>query len=1518
MPRSLANRLLNRAVRFLDRWFPSVPAHNPFAASLDPELASRAPSSRAPSSRPSGANPPVIDLCFRLASRSPRRSIFIGLASLISTSWLSAQTVTNSFMDNDSTGWVFGGTGYTPNLTSGGADPSGQGWLRMTPNSTYLATYAYYGAAVDSRDTTIFASFEFTNWDDAGGGAGDGMTFFLFDGTKTFAVGANGGSMGYAQKTGVDGLNGGYMGLALDNYGNYSNPTEGRVGGPGFIPNAIAVRGPGNGTDGYEYIAGTGFGGTPPLDSELDFPSATSRPTAAADYRKVSITLSPGNQLSVQVQFGSGDPQEIYIADLSEFTRPETLKFGFTAGTGAAASYHELRNFSLSSVKAILWDNESADSLWGTGSNWYADGVPAAGADILLNNAFVTGSQSVDLGGATRSVRTLTLDAPFAYQLSNGTLNFDGAGNPGTLSLAASSVYGNAAHTVGANITTTGNLLIKNTTDSLLTLAGTVDNGGYRLSFDGSAPIAATGAISGAGSLYKFGPDDLVLSGNNTYAGGTVIQAGGLGLGHNSALGSGPLTVNGDTASLYASGGARTVANNVSLRSDLAIIGSENLNLSGTITNYGGNHTLKVDNTGTTTLSGNILLSESNTGRTLTVDNSGDTTISGIISNGGTGAGGLTKEGSGTVTLSGANTYTGATTINNGTLALGANDVLSNSTDVNLAGGTLLLNGFSDRVDDFTFGNAALDYGPTGNANYFMFQDNGATPAGTLTVLNWEEGSDRLAYRSNESVPSSFLDNIYFSGYGAGAEVLAGNQDQNIPGYGGATDWDFITPKASAWSVWDGGSGFGNLWSSGANWVGDVKPTSGTTLRVSFAGNTRLNPVMDANYTMNSLLFTNGAGSFTLSGNTGTRTITLAGTLPSVMQKSDNNQTINTRLSLSSTTIFDTIGAGDLTVSQRISGTGGINKFGTGGDLILSAANTYEGATTINQGVVNIQNSAALGATTEGTTVASGAALEVQGGINVAGETLSLSGTGVSNGGALRNVSDNNSWSGAVTLAGDTRINADAGTLTVSGAIGGSGRDLTVGGAGNVTLSGAIGTGAGSVTYDGTGTLTLSGSSANTFTGGFTLNSGSVDLNKTAGTTALAGPVLIGDGSGTDTLRLLAANQIADTAVVTLASSGVLNLNNNNETIAGLEATSGSASVQLGNGTLTVNSFANSSFAGVISDGAGTGALVKTGNNTLSLSGANTYDGATTVSQGVLNIRNDSALGSASAGTTVASGATLQIQDSITVSGEALTISGSGVSDTGALRNMLGNNTWTGNLALGAAATIASDSGTLNLNGTVNNAGHLLTVAGDGNTTINGALTGAGGLAKTGDGTLTLAGANSFTGNITISGGTLLLGGDHRIPNSVNMTLAGGTFATGGYDDTLGTLTLSANSTINLGSGSSFLNFGDSSAQSWIADTYLSINNWSGSSSGGGTDRIFFGSTTAGLTSSQLSRIVFVDPFGPGTGLYPAGILSTGEIVPVPEPATLACIGLLALVIGYRERDRLAALLRAAGATRTA
>ena len=258
---------------------------------------------------------------------------------------------TETFKNTTAPGWSFAGDDPgtpAPILTAAqGIDTAGNGWLRLTQNTGNQSSYTFFDRAIQTPGS-IHISFEYAVWNGTGA---DGICFFLFDGsTVSPSPGAFGGSLGYAQKTGVDGVVNGWLGVGLDDFGNFSNPTEGRIGGPGAIPNSLTVRGSGNGTSGYAYLTSSNLNSI----GQMDFPSSTTRPDqTGVDYRRVTIDISSNNLLTVSMQFGAaGTPLAVINNfDLGTSTnmaaRPSTLGLGFASATGGSTEIHEIRNFVL-------------------------------------------------------------------------------------------------------------------------------------------------------------------------------------------------------------------------------------------------------------------------------------------------------------------------------------------------------------------------------------------------------------------------------------------------------------------------------------------------------------------------------------------------------------------------------------------------------------------------------------------------------------------------------------------------------------------------------------------------------------------------------------------------------------------------------------------------------------------------------------------------------------------------------------------------------------------------------------------------------------------------------------------------------------------------------------------------------------------------------------------------------------------------------------------------------------------
>jgi fibronectin-binding autotransporter adhesin len=283
--------------------------------------------------------------------------------------------------------------------------------------------------------------------------------------------------------------------------------------------------------------------------------------------------------------------------------------------------------------------NPAGGTMTGNSGNGYAR------ISIEESTSFTAGTQTgtITLSGAvvsaTTRVNTIATASIAGVISGTGALIKDGSGS---LTLSNANTYS------GNTTINAGTLAVTGSLGTSRSYAGNISNSGV-LTYNSSLNQTLGGIVSGTGSLSKLGTGTLTLSGANSYSGDTLINAG-------------TLTVSGSLAN--------TSAVNI---------------LSGATYNLGASDTV-----GSITGAGNIMLNS------YTLTSGGDNTstnFSGVIS----GAGALTKSGNGTLTLSGANEYTGGTTVaSGGTLKLANASALSSSSSVTVSsGGTLDVNGYS-------------------------------------------------------------------------------------------------------------------------------------------------------------------------------------------------------------------------------------------------------------------------------------------------------------------------------------------------------------------------------------------------------------------------------------------------------------------------------------------------------------------------------------------------------------------------------------------------------------------------------------------------------------------------------------------------------------------------------------------------------------------------------------------------------------------------------------------------------
>jgi hypothetical protein len=376
---------------------------------------------------------------------------------------LATVLLNESFRNNDvtdNTAWIFGkGAGASvadPFLTArttvapsspgglpGGSvnDPNGAGVLRLTNNSNNQASFVIYNKPIASTNglSITFDIFAY------GGSVGaDGVSFFLFDAAQTnVTAGGFGGSLGYAQRTtpsAVTGIEGGYIGIGFDEFGNYSNGTEGRVNDPstgGVIPDAIAIRG--SEANQYRLLTGTGT-----LVPGIDNLASTNRDTPGTK-KTAKIDITPNGStavVSVKIDLnGDGNfsgPNEAptslsnYTIPLANGNLPANFKFGFASSTGDSTNFHEIRNVQITdAVPGVSFTGTgvTTNSTTGVPSVTTIEGGTAQIVSVVLGTRPTSNVTlnlvSTDITEGTVSVPALTFtsdnwDVPQTFTIAPG------------------------------------------------------------------------------------------------------------------------------------------------------------------------------------------------------------------------------------------------------------------------------------------------------------------------------------------------------------------------------------------------------------------------------------------------------------------------------------------------------------------------------------------------------------------------------------------------------------------------------------------------------------------------------------------------------------------------------------------------------------------------------------------------------------------------------------------------------------------------------------------------------------------------------------------------------------------------------------------------------------------------------------------------------------------------------------------------------------------------------------------
>ena len=1155
---------------------------------------------------------------------------------------------------------------------------------------------------------------------------------------------------------------------------------------------------------------------------------------------------------------------------------------------------------SLTGTSGIVISNNNGGTLAVNRSDALAFTAPISGAGgfsqigqgtttLSLANTYTGttlvsgGTLNLDYNAAGAAASGAILSSSSALRVAGGTFNVNG-----NASTASSQTL--ASLTVGAGAGTVSTSSPGAAATSLVFTSGTITRA------NANGPAVAIGTVNfapGANSSIKVGTAANAFLGtsdfynNSAYAAtdatGIVVAAAQTNSavnGFTSAATNYGNTTSGatDTQTTAAATGNSVVFTGGSSKViDIGATASNanTLTLNGFV-NTGGALTIQDSGAGAT---GGLTIG---TNKELIIGGNSNVTISAPIKNNAAGASGVTLSNTGTVTLSGTNTYTGPTTVNSGTVNInGSGAQTSGALYVSLGGNSGVLN--LSPTGTLGLGSGNIIVGATAASTGVINLSSGAiSTTGQMNLGSFNGGYGVL----NMSGGSLSLNGVRNGGGNNGSSNSFGNSYFNITGSSTVTSTDNTV-------IGRVGIGTNIFQLNGANAVYNA-----TAFFVAYDG---------GGYSVATV----GAGTLNASN-----TITL------------NNQSsiagsvgiFNLNGGLVSSGGGITAGTGGTTVLNFNGGT--LQAKGTGTTISgLSNANIYSGGLTYDTSTFANTVSQPL-LTTGGTTGVSSIALASNGTGYVAAPVVNITGGGGTGASAVAVYDPVTGTVTGITITSAGTGYTSAPTVTLIG--GGGTTAATLG----TIATGSNGTTDGGLTKIGTGTLTLTG--ASTYLGTTVVNNGtlaatSLQANGTPSSIGAGTAVTLNGG----TLRYAGSGDTGNANGGGFNRTITVGANGGTVDSAGTGYLGFSGSFA-GSGTLTLS---------------GSNQFLYSGTSAANFTG-NIIVGNGTASNGFVQYRSSNANAFGSGSITVNTGGTFTADSGATTPstlGNAFTLNGGLLSTQAPNMTYSGPISVPVTSTVGHTPN-SNGAGTITLSNVVSGVGGLNVGADNSATTVT--LQGANtyqGATTVAFGTLSLDNNNSTTARVVNSsgitvngGGTLLLAqsgataSTDRIGNAVPVTLAtsatangGGKFSTGGLSEgpangvsgqsaAMGALTLGNNSTIDFTTGAtaagSNLLF---ASLSYTPGNVVSIRNFTGAAGSddgtAGNDRLLF-TTDPGLSDAQLASITFYNDAGTAfaTGATEISFNGYTELVPVPEPATWAGAILMVGTLGFVRRRQIA------------